>query len=190
MSYHRILPPPPALTNQDRTGGWVPRRDSLLQNKIMAENSFKTIANKTRDKSLTSVQSNPSPTDNRDTSQPSDALVEEDIISSKARTRSSATLSNESSNPSDQPTTTRDSITEENTAWNTPSSICLCQPDPKVPRPRNGMHCHSLKPLLNQFTFPRSCIIRSLMHSLTMTIQHSSSTANIIKHMSSRRTLV
>ncbi|KAL9592730.1 MAG: hypothetical protein Q9179_006429, partial [Wetmoreana sp. 5 TL-2023] len=138
MSYHRILPPPPALTNQDRTGGWVPRRDSLLQNKIMAENSFKTIANKTRDKSLTSVQSNPSPTDNRDTSQPSDALVEEDIISSKARTRSSATLSNESSNPSDQPTTTRDSITEENTAWNTPSSICLCQPDPKVPRPRNA----------------------------------------------------
>ncbi|KAL8768346.1 MAG: hypothetical protein Q9209_005380 [Squamulea sp. 1 TL-2023] len=76
----------------------------------------------------------PSPTHEGPSPQPSDASVENTVTSPRIRARSSATLSNES-NPSDQRAF---SATQENTVWNAPSSICLCQPDPKVPRPRNA----------------------------------------------------
>ncbi|KAL8706529.1 MAG: hypothetical protein Q9225_007942 [Loekoesia sp. 1 TL-2023] len=136
MSYHRVLPPPPALVNQDHPGQWLPRRDTLLQNRIMPDESSKTNESKAQVKSPVPDVSEPSSTANRATSsQPSDAAVEELPTSPKNRSRSSATLSNEGSNPS-QPS--MDPLTEENTRWNAPSSICLCQPDPKVPRPRNA----------------------------------------------------
>ncbi|KAL8915098.1 MAG: hypothetical protein Q9171_000401 [Xanthocarpia ochracea] len=77
----------------------------------------------------------PSATDNRPSPQQSDTSVEDIDTSPNVRTCSSATLSSESNNPSDQRAL---SITQENMVWNAPSSICLCQPDPKVPRPRNA----------------------------------------------------
>lgn len=148
MSYHRVLPPPPALANQianqDLAGQWLPRRDTLLQNRIMADKNSKTSEGKGQ------VMIAPPDlfchplTGSRDSSPHlSDASVDDAPISPKARTRSSATISNEDIDPS-QPSV--DSLTEENTRWNAPSSICLCQPDPKVPRPRNGM-CIESSPL-------------------------------------------
>ncbi|KAL8968737.1 MAG: hypothetical protein Q9183_002322 [Haloplaca sp. 2 TL-2023] len=106
----------------------------------MADRNPKTCEDKTQDKSLTNTaRPNVPATDNRESSQPSDISAEGNDPSPRTRARSSATLSNESSNPSDEPIpSARASITEQNTEWNTPSSFCLCQPDPKVPRPRNA----------------------------------------------------
>ncbi|KAL8988538.1 MAG: hypothetical protein Q9177_002406 [Variospora cf. flavescens] len=136
MSYHRVLPPPPALVNQDLSAQRFHRRDTFFQNRIMAEKHTRSSERKEQVKSRhpdTSIHhliihSVSSP-------QLSDVSVEDVPASPKIRSRSIATLSNEDSNPS-QPSV--DSITEENTRWNAPSSICLCQPDPKVPRPRNA----------------------------------------------------
>ncbi|KAL8890413.1 MAG: hypothetical protein Q9215_002442 [Flavoplaca cf. flavocitrina] len=129
MSYHRVLPPPPALASQTPPAHWLPKQDTLLQNRIMA------VRNSGSDESITPVAgpSSPFPTADKISPQPSDASVEEVAISPNTRTRSSAT--NESNNPSDPRSL---SISQENTVWNAPSSICLCQPDPKVPRPRNA----------------------------------------------------
>ncbi|KAI4185310.1 MAG: hypothetical protein L6R41_004197 [Letrouitia leprolyta] len=66
--------------------------------------------------------SEPLPTDNRAlSSQPSDASLEDLPTSPKDPSQPGA-----------------DSVTDESSRWNAPSSICLCQPDPKVPRPRNA----------------------------------------------------
>ncbi|KAL8873205.1 MAG: hypothetical protein Q9174_001288 [Haloplaca sp. 1 TL-2023] len=139
MSFHRVLPPPKALADPSHSGSWIPRRDSLLQNSIMADSNPKTREDKTQDKSLNTAQPRAPAIDNRESSQPSDISAEGDDPPPRTRARSSATLSNESSNPSDQPVpSARASITEQNTEWNTPSSFCLCQPEPKVPRPRNA----------------------------------------------------
>ncbi|KAI4127212.1 MAG: hypothetical protein LQ338_003331 [Usnochroma carphineum] len=137
MSYHRVLPPPSALANQDLAGQWLPRRDTLLQNKIMADMNSNSNENKVQVMSPASDSLlGPPLTDYRESSpQLSDASEEDVPASPKTRTRSSATLSNEGSNPSQSSV---DFVTEENTRWNAPSSICLCQPDPKVPRPRNA----------------------------------------------------
>ncbi|KAL9603132.1 MAG: hypothetical protein Q9219_001335 [cf. Caloplaca sp. 3 TL-2023] len=71
----------------------------------------------------------PPPTAQRaSSSQPSDVSMEEDLPP-QHRYRSSTTLSNHGNNPSQS---------NELTKWTAPSSICLCQPDPKVPRPRNA----------------------------------------------------
>ncbi|KAL8654565.1 MAG: hypothetical protein Q9226_003381, partial [Calogaya cf. arnoldii] len=126
MSYHRVLPPPPALASRTRAAQWLPKQDTLLQNRIMADENYRP------DESI-AQQTSPSPTAERLSPQPSEESVEDVATSSNIRTRSSAT--NESNDPSDQRAL---SITQENTLWNSPSSICLCQPDPKVPRPRNG----------------------------------------------------
>lgn len=153
MSYHRVLPPPSALANQDLAGQWLPRRDTLLQNKIMADMNSNSNENKVQVMSPASDSLlGPPLTDYRESSpQLSDASEEDVPASPKTRTRSSATLSNEGSNPSQSSV---DFVTEENTRWNAPSSICLCQPDPKVPRPRNGTYLPAFLPK----DFSQACI--------------------------------
>ncbi|KAI4238923.1 MAG: hypothetical protein LQ349_000765 [Xanthoria aureola] len=133
MSYHRVLPPPPALASQTRAAQWLPKQDTLLQNRIMADDSSRPEESVAQQTSLADVPPSPSPTADQLSARASEASGEDVAASANIRTRSSAT--NESSNPSDQRAV---SITQENTVWNAPSSICLCQPDPKVPRPRNA----------------------------------------------------
>ncbi|KAI4182096.1 MAG: hypothetical protein LQ348_004901 [Seirophora lacunosa] len=136
MSYHRVLPPPPALVNRDLPAQWLSMQDPLLQNSIMPDKHTSSSERKEQ------VQTRPPGPSirlltNHSVSSPqlSDLSVEDISASPKARSRSIATLSNEDSNPS-QPSV--NSVTDQNTRWNAPSSICLCQPDPKVPRPRNA----------------------------------------------------
>ncbi|KAL9590252.1 MAG: hypothetical protein Q9203_000925 [Teloschistes exilis] len=138
MSYDRVLPPPAALVNQDQSGHWIPRRDSLLHNSIMADRHASISENGTTSQSLTYAPSSPPPAGHRAPAHPSDPSAD-NVTPPKTRSRSSATLSNESSNMPDPPmSSSQASLTERNTEWNSASSICLCQPDPKVPRPRNG----------------------------------------------------
>ncbi|KAL8674738.1 MAG: hypothetical protein Q9168_000896 [Polycauliona sp. 1 TL-2023] len=134
MSYHRVLPPPPALASQTPAAQWLPKQDTLLQNRIMADtNNSNPTESIAQPINPVPRPSSPNPAVDRLSPQPSEASVEDVVTSPNIRTRSSAT--NESNNPSDQRAL---SITQENTVWNTASSICLCQPDPKVPRPRNA----------------------------------------------------
>ncbi|KAI4186389.1 MAG: hypothetical protein LQ346_005689 [Caloplaca aetnensis] len=115
MSYHRVLPPPPALANPDLTRHWLPTRHTLLQNRFMADVTSKT---------------------NQGRGQVDIPRPQEDVPTSpNTRSRSSANISNEDGKPS-QPNV--NAVTDDSTRWNAPSSICLCQPDPKVPRPRNA----------------------------------------------------
>ncbi|KAL8642995.1 MAG: hypothetical protein Q9228_000394 [Teloschistes exilis] len=138
MSYDRVLPPPAALVNQDQSGHWIPRRDSLLHNSIMADRHASISENGTTSQSLTYAPSSPPPAGHRAPAHPSDPSAD-NVTPPKTRSRSSATLSNESSNMPDPPmSSSQASLTERNTEWNSASSICLCQPDPKVPRPRNA----------------------------------------------------
>ncbi|KAL8762180.1 MAG: hypothetical protein Q9184_001777 [Pyrenodesmia sp. 2 TL-2023] len=140
MSYHRVLPPPSALANQDLTGHWrpLPTRDTLLQNRIMADVNTKT------NQSNGSVKNpNPHPycrhlINSRGSSPQLSECSAEDVPTSpttRSTSRSCADIANEESKPSQSGV---DAVTEDNTRWNAPSSICLCQPDPKVPRPRNA----------------------------------------------------
>ncbi|KAL9003260.1 MAG: hypothetical protein Q9188_003856 [Gyalolechia gomerana] len=136
MSYHRVLPPPPALANPHQAAQWLPRRDTLLQNRIMPDKSDTTSPSDNPATNQVPDPSEPSSTASRAlSSQLSDTSLEDLPASPKAPSRSPATIWTENSNQS-QPSV--DSITDENTRWNAPSSICLCQPDPKVPRPRNA----------------------------------------------------
>ncbi|KAL9586841.1 MAG: hypothetical protein Q9212_000659 [Teloschistes hypoglaucus] len=94
----------------------------------MADRHPSISENGTSPQSLTYASSSPPPARHR-----------EDVTPPKTRSRSSATLSNESSNMSEPPMSSSQApLTERNTEWNSASSICLCQPDPKVPRPRNA----------------------------------------------------
>ncbi len=133
MSYHRVLPPPPALARQTPAAQWLPKQDTLLQNRIMAVSNSRPDESVAQHISPVAGPSSPSSTADKLSPQLSDASAQDVAILPNTRTRSTAT--NESSHPSDLRSL---SVTQENTVWNAPSSICLCQPDPKVPRPRNG----------------------------------------------------
>lgn len=135
MSYHRVLPPPPALAKQNPST-WSIEPDSLLQHKIMTKEN--TNISSRRSESLTLSQKSPSPAEEREPTSPSDEPLNNFVDPPKHRLRSSSRTSNEESHHSDQRLA---SISWED---ETPSQICLCQPDPKIPRPRNGMYVHFL----------------------------------------------
>ncbi len=138
MSYHRVLPPPPALANPDLTRHGRPTRDTLLQNRFMADVTSKTNQSRGQVNVPRPCPSSRHLTNSRDTSPQLSECSEEDVPTSpNTRSRSSANIPDEDGKPL-QPNV--DAVSDDTTRWNAPSSICLCQPDPKVPRPRNGMY--------------------------------------------------
>lgn len=129
MSYYRVLPAPPSLANQD-SSSWSSEPDSLLRHKIMTTETSNNLNSKT--KSLTPSQKPSSPAGDKAGSSPGLESLEDYIDSPQARTRSSSQISNESYRLEGR---------LPSVSWHgeSPSQICLCQPDPKIPRPRNGM---------------------------------------------------
>lgn len=134
MSYHRVLPPLPA--HSVATKGFV-EQDSLLRHKIMTTQSSNAIADRT--KSLTSERSS-SPVPEKDAASSGEESVEDSVDSPNIPTSSSSQATSNRGGQrveKDVPSVSRPSPV----LWQGefPSQICLCQPDPKVPRPRNGM---------------------------------------------------
>lgn len=129
MSYHRVLPPPPALAIQDPSS-WNVEPDSLLRHKIMTTETAKNSISKT--KSLTPSQKALLPEGEKAVYSPGLESLEDYIDTPQVRARSSSQISNESH----QRETRLPSVSLQD---ETPDQICLCQPDPKIPRPRNGM---------------------------------------------------
>ena len=140
MSFHRVLPLLPALSDHALRDRWAVQPDTLLSSKIMPDDTAGAAASETHQ--------SPTPARRRSLSSPrEEGIVQrspgeeslEDYESPKLRTHSlsqAARTSNRSSR-ADQSSLPRKSVVEK---WqeDSPSSICLCQPDPKVPRPRNG----------------------------------------------------
>lgn len=136
MSFsHRRLP---LLSNEALEHRWATKPDALKNYKIMPDESS-NIASQDN-KPPTPTPNSSSPADDRTTSSPADEDLE-DYESPKYPPPRSVP---QEPDTADEPTKTArpsDSHRDSDT-WQgeSPSSICLCQPDPKVPRPRNGMY--------------------------------------------------
>ena len=128
MSYHRVLPVPEALIHPNPTRKQKAGTDSLLPSRTMT--SEKMVSPSKRSKSPGSSQHSSSPLAERRQGSPSINSLDEFEDSPEPRDRSSSQLSN-------REVRRLPSISK---SWQaeSPSDICLCQPDPKVPRPRNG----------------------------------------------------
>ena len=133
MSYHRVLPPPSPATQ--KISSWGVEADSLLRHKIMPTEDASDLNNKK--KSLTPSQKPSSPEGDNSISSPGIESLEDYVVSPTARARSSSPISSESHRRGSNLTPI---------PWQgEPSSlICLCQPEPKIPRPRNGKSGSSL----------------------------------------------
>ncbi|KAL8825624.1 MAG: hypothetical protein Q9191_004303 [Dirinaria sp. TL-2023a] len=92
--------------------------------------SEKAVATSKRDRSPVSPQRSSSPAADRAQVSPSSASLEDYVDSPKDRPRDGSLVSHGG----------RPRLPSISKAWpaESPSDICLCQPDPKVPRPRNA----------------------------------------------------
>lgn len=138
MSFHRVLPLPPALSDQALRDRWAIQPDTLLSSRIMPDETTRAAASEHHQSPTPAPRSSSSPPEDAVQRSPGEESLE-DYESPKLRTQSlsqAARTSNRSSTV-DQSSLPRKSVVEK---WqdDSPSSICLCQPDPKVPRPRNG----------------------------------------------------
>ncbi|KAL9614332.1 MAG: hypothetical protein Q9167_001135, partial [Letrouitia subvulpina] len=129
MSYHRVLPPP--FGTYHSAGPWLPRRDSLLQNQIMTDETDDSNRHTLRSDSAAQPHAAYSPPQDVAAASPTDYEEE----SSKLQNPSPPTTSNEDDTQLER---RPPSVSNDVSNWASPGSICLCQPEPKVPRPRNG----------------------------------------------------
>ena len=182
MSFHRVLPLLPALSDEALRDRWAIQPDTLISSRIMPDETPKAAASENK---------SPTPATRSFSSPPEEAVQKspgeeslEDYESPKHRTHSLSQAARFGNRPSraDQSSIPRKSVVEK---WqeDSPSSICLCQPDPKVPRPRNGtciifLHVSHLQ--LSYFSnalFHRSRYLICLITN-TSILQHSFSTAS------------
>ena len=130
MSYHRVLPLPEPLHSN-----LTPRcrqADDLLQHKIMTNDKDSTTPKRAR--SPVSSHQSSSPVIDKAPSSPITSSLEDNVDSQKGRARAASQASS----------IERRRLPSISKAFQleSPSDICLCQPDPKVPRPRNGMQAY------------------------------------------------
>ena len=139
MSFHRVLPLLPALSDQALRDRWAVQPDTLLSSKIMPDETARAAASEQHQSPTPAPRSSSSPPEDAVQRSPGEESLE-DYESPKLRTHSlsQAGGTGNRSSRADQSSLPRKSVVEK---WqdDSPSSICLCQPDPKVPRPRNGI---------------------------------------------------
>ena len=158
MSYHRVLPVPEALIHPNPARKQKVGTDSLLPSRTMT--SEKPVSPSKRSKSPVSSQQSSSPLVDKPQGSPSINSVDGFDDSPEPRDRSSSQLSN-------REVRRLPSISK---SWQaeSPSDICLCQPDPKVPRPRNGTpHIH-----MNAF-FLHIVTMQAIVFTLIVYMSHS-----------------
>lgn len=140
MSYHRVLPPLPVTPLNDHYPDIAIQYVPFLRPSVMTSQA--TIQ---ASKSYTTKQSSPISEDpglKRQTiSSSTDSLEDEEEPPKRARSSSPTFISRENSQQVRRPSMPSES--KESPAvlqGESPTSeVCLCQPDPKVPRPRNGI---------------------------------------------------
>ena len=143
MFYHRILPPPSTLARSSATSLRPPKGDTLIENQIVMSENHKVNVVQRRD---SRTQPGKSSITDLDLARPDEEEGRPIAHSTRSATRlyhkrdssaSSAEGETRRSSKAIQPPVSSEGSNGRNVE--SPSNICLCQPDPKVPRPRNGM---------------------------------------------------
>ena len=136
LSWDRVLPAPHALLNGHPNASLPRRSSSLLQHHLI---SSKDLLDSSRDRRSTvpsisyyldPKSSHIRPIPLRCSQDPS--MPDQLATGPLTRKRAASLMADESKTRETSPATTQDSISE------TANQFCLCQPDPKIPRPRNG----------------------------------------------------
>lgn len=134
MSYHRVLPPLPVAPLHDHNPYTAIQYFPFLHRTAMTNQATSQASKSNTTKHSSQILENPGL--KRETTSPStDSMEDEEESPKRARSTSPKLISRENSQmPSDSKESPASLHGESPT-----SGICLCQPDPKVPRPRNGM---------------------------------------------------
>lgn len=142
MSFDRVLPKPPAL-HYEAPQGPMPRKTStLLEHKIMNDDSSKMVIDQPQRERGSASASCRYAADIRSSGVSSLSLSRAKIALNKIACSAPSLESSKVSAPvltKDIPIRDRSSSTSPaKSAAKEPAQFCLCQPDPKIPRPRNG----------------------------------------------------
>ena len=133
MSFHRVLPRPIPFSNEDLANRWAIGQGSAKSARIMTNERSNTAHAKN---SQVSTSSTPELALRKSSSPASEKQGSSlgNYGEQKLESRHRGSASNQVGKPAPS------SI--ETWEGDIPSQICLCQPDPKVPRPRNGKQAH------------------------------------------------
>ncbi len=137
MSYYRALPPLSISPVNSHTPVLVHQQYPFTCPKAMTNQAFK--ANDPKQPSLTSKKTLPlEPA--RPYSSPGVGSPDDDVECPKIRARSSSPtlISRESNQFAERTSSSASKDSAASWQGESPCGVCLCQPDPKVPRPRNG----------------------------------------------------
>ena len=147
MFYNRVLPPPSALAAASIAEQQTVGRESLLQHRIMTSVEPNHSARELNHQiSSSPIQRNLRSYLGRETVENYERSVPlKSFIGHDTRKDFSSQLSTKATLPSSNHLPSVSTTSTPSRSATSPSDICLCQPDPKVPRPRNGMHCCSLR---------------------------------------------
>jgi HMG box factor, other len=146
LSWDRVLPAPHALLNGNPDDLLPRRSSSLLQHHLF---SSKDLLDNQKDRRSTvptiSYQANStiSPIPPIRPGDPQDcSSSDRPAIGPLTGKRTESLMADEPKTRETSPATTQDSSSEAT------NQFCLCQPDPKIPRPRNGMFVTFHRPSL------------------------------------------
>lgn len=155
LSWDRVLPAPPALLNGHANDSLPRRSSSLLQHHLLSSKDL-VESSKDRRSTVPSIsyqlpyRISPVPALPPRASQDSSGS-DQHPTGPLTRKRAASLMADESKTRETSPATTQDSTSE------TTNQFCLCQPDPKIPRPRNGMSLIIFIVMLGHFPRPSIC---------------------------------
>ena len=162
MFYNRVLPLPPALTSTSVDKSTSSAPNTLLQHKIMTVAELDGNTDTHRSISPRSYRRASSPAKDKRPTSPGqesledheDSLSTESLSSRTTRKRSSSQASQEGRPRSTRGPPSISTLTANRVlrAADSASQVCLCQPDPKVPRPRNGILFSNFNPYCTELS--------------------------------------
>ena len=168
MSYHRVLPRPIPLSDEDLAHRWAAGRGSVRTARNMTSEGSHTAYLRN---SQVPASSTPEPPSRK----ASGSAVEQHETSSNKAEETVTEIG-----PLDSASSREGRSAASNVdLWqsDTPSQICLCQPDPKVPRPRNGTCPAEIGCISNS---PALLVSASLTHAVAFILYRQHHQASIV----------
>ena len=199
MSFHRVLPLLPSLSNQALRDQWSIQPDALLSSKIMPH-EISAATSKEIEPPTPALNSSSSPPSHQSVGRasPSPEDEDEDLEDYKSPALPPPSSLPQTQDPAEEANKkTQLSVSHlDSDTWpgESAKSICLCQPDPKVPRPRNGTYPVYHESNFAPETLSHTRIVESYRSPKIITdkracLQLSSYTANTTRPLSFSRIL-